>query len=37
MEKFLDELKNEKNLKEVMICESCKRKFDIGKPFDLVL
>jgi hypothetical protein len=23
--------------KDVLICKSCKRKFDIGKPFDLTL
>jgi hypothetical protein len=23
--------------KDIRICKSCKRKFDIGKPFDLVL
>jgi hypothetical protein len=34
---FPYELKNGKNLKDVIICKSCKRKFDIGKPFDLVL
>jgi hypothetical protein len=25
-------LNNEKNLKDVIICKSCKRKIDIGKP-----
>jgi len=37
IEIFLDELKNEKNIKDVIICKSCKRNFDIGKPFDLHL
>jgi len=30
-------VKNENFIKYVIICKSCKRKFDIGKPFDLVL
>ncbi len=30
-------LKNANFIKDVIICKSCKRKFDIGKPFDLVL
>ncbi len=34
---FPYELNNEKNLKDVIMCKSCKRKFEIGKPFDLVL
>jgi hypothetical protein len=28
---------NEKNIKDGLILKSCKRKFDIGKPFDLLL
>jgi hypothetical protein len=37
IEKFPNELKNELKKKTIRICKSCKRKFDIGKPFDLVL
>ncbi len=37
IENFPNELKNEKNIKDVILCKHCKRKFDIGKPFDLVL
>jgi uncharacterized protein YbaR (Trm112 family) len=37
IEKFFNELKNGKNIKDVLICKSCKRKFDIRKPFDLIL
>jgi hypothetical protein len=37
IEKIPNELNNGKNLKDVIICKFCKRNFDIGKPFDLVL
>jgi hypothetical protein len=37
LKNFPYELMNENFQKDVIICKSCKRKFDIGKPFDLVL
>jgi uncharacterized protein YbaR (Trm112 family) len=37
LEKFPYELKNTRTMEHVLICKSCKKKFDIGKPFDLLL
>ncbi len=37
IEKFPNELKNEKNIKDTIICKSCKRRCDIGKKIDLFL
>jgi hypothetical protein len=37
LKKFPYELKNARTMENVLICKSYKKKFDIGKPFDLFL